>query len=344
MLLWLFLFNMYMGNMKSILSGIQSSGHLQLGNYLGAITRWVGLQEEYDCYYFIADLHAITVPQDPVKLQESIFEVLALYIASGIDPKKSCIFAQSHVPAHAELGWLFNCVTPMGWLSRMTQFKDKAGKQQDQASLGLFAYPALMAADILLYQPDFVPVGADQKQHLELTRDIAGAINRKFGKELLKLPEPLITGPATRIMSLRDGTKKMAKSDPSDNSRINLLDTEDLIIQKIKKAKTDAIEEIYFDSENRPEVSNLLNIFSALSNKPVDKIAQEYKNSGFAKFKSDLADIVAAKISPISTEAKLMLEDKAYLLGILKQGSEKAAAKAEKVLKPIKKEFGFITF
>jgi tryptophanyl-tRNA synthetase len=267
---------------KTILSGVQASGSLHLGNYLGAIKNWVKMQEEYNCFFFLADLHAITVDRTSEELRTSIMQTLAIYLAAGLSPDKVTIFAQSMVKEHSELAWILNCVTPLGWLKRMTQFKDKAGKDQDKACLGLFSYPVLMAADILLYQTDIVPVGEDQKQHLELTRDIAGAINRKFNKEVLKVPEPLIGGSATRIMSLRDGRKKMSKSDISDLSRINLKDDADLIYQKIKKAKTDHLTEISYDKENRPEISNLIDIYANLSETNIETITKNYQNKGFA--------------------------------------------------------------
>ncbi|CAN0600856.1 unnamed protein product, partial [Ectocarpus sp. 12 AP-2014] len=259
------------------LSGIQTTGNLHLGNYLGSIQNWLEMQNDYSCYFFLANLHAITTPQDPEELRRASLSSAALYLASGIDPKKSIIFMQSDVKEHTELAWMLNCITPIGWLKRMTQFKDKAGEKQDNANTGLFTYPILMAADILLYNTDIVPVGADQKQHLELARDIAGAVNRRFNQEILKIPEPLIQGPATRVMSLRDGTKKMSKSDESDASRINLTDSADTIMKKIKKAKTDNIAEISYDQPERPEVSNLINIYSSITKRKKEEIVKQYE-------------------------------------------------------------------
>lgn len=326
---------------KIALSGIQTSGTLHLGNYLGSIHNWLNMQDEYKCYFFLADLHSITIERSPEELRESIFHTAAIYLATGIDPNKSTIFMQSSVSYHAEMAWLFNCVTPIGWLKRMTQFKDKAGKQQDSANTGLFTYPLLMAADILLYQANVVPVGEDQKQHLELTRDIAGAINRKFNKELLVMPEPLITGPATRVMSLRDGTKKMSKSDESDASRINLTDDPEIILQKLRKAKTDSINEIAYEPETRPDIANLLDIFTAFSARSQQSIASEYHNSGFAKFKNDLAELVIANLEPMQTEYKKLIADKSHLVEILQRGADDAKSRAEKTYLLLKNAFGF---
>lgn len=326
---------------KRILSGIQTSGDVHLGNYLGAIKRWVNMQEEYDSFIFLADLHAITVDQDPEELKRSIIETGAALIAAGIDPNKTTFFAQSHVRAHAECGWLFNCVTPIGWLNRMTQFKDKAGKNKEKSSTGLYTYPILQAADILLYKPDLVPVGEDQKQHVELTRDIAGAINRKFGKVILKEPEPFIPADVPRIKSLRDGTKKMSKSDPSDASRINLKDDKDTIISKLKKAKTDSIAQISHDEEERPEVANLLRLYSSFSGKNIEEIVRGYEGAGFAKFKGDLAELVGDKMDPITKRYNELRQDPAEMIRILKIGSEKASQTAEDTLIELKKEFGF---
>lgn len=326
---------------KRAISGIQSTGNLHLGNYLGAIRHWVDMQDDYECFYFLADLHAITISQDPQDLHNSILSTTAALIASGIDTTKTTLFAQSDVKEHSELAWILSCNTPLGWLKRMTQFKDKAGKNQDNASTGLLTYPVLMAADILLYNADVVPVGEDQKQHLELTRDIAGSINSRFSQNILKIPEPLIQGKTTRVKSLRDGTKKMSKSNPSDASRINLSDSKDDIISKIKKAKTDSFEHVSYE-EARPEISNLLEIFSELSGISIDKIVLEYENSGFAKFKSDLADCLAEKISPINTEYNKLLTDKSYLIDQLKIGSERAREEAVETLLQLKEKFGFV--
>lgn len=326
---------------KRILSGIQTSGDVHLGNYLGAIKRWVDMQEEYDCFIFLADLHAITVDQDPQEFNRAIIEAGAALIASGIDPKKTTFFAQSHVRAHTECAWLFNCVTPIGWLNRMTQFKDKAGKNKEKSSTGLYTYPILQSADILLYNPDFVPVGEDQKQHVELTRDIAGAINRKFGKEILKMPEPLIPKDVPRIKSLKDGTKKMAKSDPSEASRINLKDDRDIILSKLKKAKTDSIAQISYDIDERPELANLLTIYASFSGDKIQDIVRKYEGSGFATFKENLAELVADKMSPITKRYNELRSDPAEMIKILKVGAEKASAVAETTLARLKKEFGF---
>jgi tryptophanyl-tRNA synthetase len=326
---------------KRILSGIQTSGDVHLGNYLGAIKRWVNMQDQYDSFIFLADLHAITVDQDPKQFNRSIIEAGAALVASGIDPQKTTFFAQSHVRAHAECAWLFNCVTPLGWLNRMTQFKDKAGKNKENSSAGLYTYPVLQAADILLYNPDFVPVGEDQKQHVELTRDIAGAINRKFGKEILKMPEPIIPEDAPRIKSLKDGTKKMSKSDPSDASRINLKDDKDTIYDKLKRAKTDSIAQISYDEDERPEIANLLTIYSTFSDVKIDDIVREYEGAGFAKFKEDLAELVSTKMEPITNKYNELRADPEEMVRILKIGAEKASEVADATLSTIKKEFGF---
>jgi tryptophanyl-tRNA synthetase len=327
-----------------VVSGIQPSGAMQLGNYLGAIKNWLPLQDKYECLFFLADLHTITVPQDPRELNNNIVSTAATYIASGIDPKKSILFAQSNVAEHSELGWILSCMTSIGWLERMTQFKDKGGDDKARASLGLFSYPVLQAADILIYKADLVPVGEDQRQHLELARDIAASFNRNVKSEYFKQPDPMIMKSAARIMSLRDGTKKMSKSDSSDMSRINLVDDADLIMQKIKKAKTDSVAEIFYDKENRPEVSNLLEIFAALSEKSIDSIVQSYNGKLMGQFKVDLAELVVDKISPIGKEIlKLCKEDKGYVLEVLKEGAEKAKSIASVNINQIKKLCGFIS-
>ncbi|BFD45887.1 MAG: tryptophan--tRNA ligase [Rickettsia endosymbiont of Sergentomyia squamirostris] len=326
---------------KTALSGCQVTGTLHLGNYLGAIVNWSKLQDEYNCLFFLADLHAITIERSPIELNSSILQTVAMYIATGLVPEKTTIFAQSMVKEHTELAWILNCVTPLGWLKRMTQFKDKAGKDQESAGLGLLSYPVLMAADILLYNADCVPVGDDQKQHLELTRDIAAVINRKFNQDILKLPEPLIQG-SSRIMSLKDGRKKMSKSDPSDLSRINLNDGQDQIYQKIKKAKTDHLAEISYDPQNRPEISNLINIYGSLSSSNVDTIVNQYQNTGFAKFKDDLADIIITTLTPINTKYAELMKNQDYLITTLHEGADKARITAAKTLTEIKKLFGFV--
>lgn len=330
--------------MKKLVSGIQTSGALHIGNYIGSIKNWLNLQKDYDTYLFLADLHSITLPQNPNDLRRSSLEVAAAYIACGIDYKHSKIFIQSSVPAHTELSWILSCITSMGWMNRMTQFKDKSGDNKEKASLGLYSYPVLMAADILVYKADIVPVGEDQKQHLELTRDIAEAFNRYTDTNYFALPEPIIQKTAARIMSLKDGSKKMSKSDPSDLSRINLLDDQDTIAKKIKKATSDSEPKIFYNKENRPETSNLITIMSALSDLSIQAIEEKYIDKGFSAFKSDLIDITIEVISPISTKMHQLLNDEAFLLSILKEGSEKANQTASMHLKEIKSLFGFINF
>lgn len=327
---------------KRVLSGVQATGNLHLGNYLGAIKRWVSMQEQYECFFFLADLHAITIERAPEELRSSIFQGIAAYLACGLDPEKSVIFAQSSIKEHAELAWILNCFTPIGWLKRMTQFKDKAGKSQEQASTGLFTYPVLMAADILLYNADFVPVGEDQKQHIELARDIAGVMNRKFGRDVLIMPEPMIQKEAARIMSLRDGMKKMSKSDESDKSRINLSDNADQIADKFRKAKTDSHAHISYDAENRPDVSNLITIYSALSGSSVADIVASYEGKGFADFKSDLADVAVSFLAPISTKYHDYLKNEDYLRAVLKQGAMKAQPVASQTLEEVKELLGYV--
>jgi len=331
---------------KKIFSGVQPSGNLHLGNYLGAIKNFVDLQnqKETECIYCIVDLHAITVKQEPKELKKNIRETLATFIASGLDYEKSIIFNQSSVTAHAEGAWILSCIARMGWLNRMTQFKEKAGKDKEKASVGLYAYPVLMAADILLYDATHVPVGHDQKQHLELCRDIAQRFNSDFNvDDFLKVPEPLIQKNFSRIMSLKDGTKKMSKSDPSDLSRINLTDEKDLIVNKIKKAKTDnmpmpTIEE---NLEKRPEVENLLGIYSSLSNQTLDQSKKEFDGKNFSDFKEKLSDLLVEKITPISKEIKKLLNDEKNLDRILYDGSQKADKIASKKIKKIKQLIGF---
>jgi tryptophanyl-tRNA synthetase len=287
------------------------------------------------------DLHAITVPQDPAALRKATREVAAALIASGVDPQKSILFPQSAVSTHAELAWILGCHTPLGWLNRMTQFKEKAGKQRDNAALGLYSYPVLMAADILGYKATHVPVGEDQKQHLELARDIAGAFNRAYGREYFPLPEPLILGEATRVMSLRDGKNKMSKSDASDMSRINLTDDADAIANKIRKAKSDMVEGISYDPETRPEVANLLNIFAALSDVPRKEIEARYASSNFAQFKKDLTDLAVDKLSPLTARMRVLLDDPANIDAFLQVGAEKANDIASKHLAEVKDIVGF---
>ena len=330
---------------KRILSGVQPSGDLHLGNYLGAIKNFVSLQKEYECFFCVVDLHAITVWQDPKVLANKTREVTAAFIASGIDPNQNNIFVQSQVPQHAQLGWLFNCVARMGWLNRMTQFKDKAGKNSENVSVGLFSYPTLMAADILIYLATHVPVGDDQKQHLELTRDIAQKFNNDFKTDFFPIPEPLILGEATRVMSLRDGSKKMSKSDPSDYSRIMLTDTAENIIQKIKKAKTDP-EPLPQDKtglEKRPEAENLISIFASLQDTSIESVIKDYAGKEFSTFKKDLADLSVSKLEPITSEMNKLMSDVSYIDSILNQGKDNAIAVAEPVLQKTKEIIGFLS-
>ena len=331
---------------KTIFSGVQPTGNLHLGNYLGAIKNFVELNndEENECIFCVVDLHAITIKQDKDKLKNNIFETAATFIASGIDPSKSIIFNQSKVHAHAEGSWMLSCMAPMGWLNRMTQFKEKAGKDKEKASVGLYIYPILMASDILLYDATHVPVGEDQKQHLELTRDIAQKFNKDFDcEDFLKAPEPLIKKSFSRIMSLKDGLKKMSKSDPSDLSRINLSDTKDDIVIKIKKAKTDSfpIPSEENKLKNRPEAANLLGIYSSLANQSMSKTLDEFGGKNFSDFKTQLAEIVSNKMSPISDEIKKLVNDKQYLDNILQEGANKAEEIAGKKIEEIKKIIGF---
>ncbi len=325
-----------------IFSGIQPSGSLHLGNYLGAIRNWVRLQGEYEAIYCVVDLHSITVPQDPKILRDRTIEVAASYLAAGLDVEKTTIFAQSHVPAHTQLGWIFNCMTPLGWLNRMTQFKDKAGKKKDQALAGLYTYPTLMAADILLYRATHVPVGEDQKQHVELTRDIAGAFNHRYETDFFPLAEPVIQEDAARIMSLRDGTKKMSSSDPSDQSRINLTDDAETIQQKVKRAKSDSEMGLAYDPENRPEAANLLQIYAALAEAPRAKIEAEFADTSFADFKGKLSDLAVAKLGPITAEMRRLMDDRAEIESILRRGAEKAGAIAADNVAKIYDIVGFL--
>ena len=310
-----------------VFSGIQPSGGLTLGNYLGAIKRFVDMQgEAYETVYCMVDLHAITAWQDPADLLRNTRELCAGFIAAGIDPEKSILINQSQVPEHAQLGWIFNCVARMGWMQRMTQFKDKAGKNAQNASLGLFGYPALMAADILVYHATHVPVGEDQKQHLELTRDIAAKFNHDYGVDFFPLTEPVIEGAATRVMSLRDGSKKMSKSDPSDASRINMTDDADTIAKKIRKAKTDpdALPSQAKGLESRPEARNLVNIYAALSDQTVDQVLREVGGLQFGAFKPKLAELAVSKLSPISAEMARLMGDPTEIDRILTRGSQRA--------------------
>lgn len=330
--------------MERIFSGVQPSGNLTLGNYLGAIRNWVKLQNDYESIFCVVDMHAITVWQDPEELRRATREVAAGMLAAGVDPKKNILFNQSNVPAHAELGWVLNCVARLGWLNRMTQFKEKAGKHKENASCGLYVYPNLMAADILIYKATHVPVGDDQKQHLELARDIAQKFNNDFEKEVFPLPEPMIFGSATRVMSLRDGTKKMSKSDPSDYSRIAMTDDADTIAKKVRKAKTDPhpIPESVEGFEDRAEAKNLMNIYAALSDVKLEDVCQQYGGQSFADFKKALTDLAVEKLSPISQEMQRYMDDPAQVDAILKEGGERANAIAQPVMEEVKDIVGFL--
>ena len=333
-----------MNKNKLVFSGVQPTGNLHLGNYLGALKNFVALQNQTECIYCVVDLHAITVFQDPKELKNNILETTAGFLAAGLDNKKSIIFNQSSVSGHAELAWIFNCVARVGWLNRMTQFKDKAGKDKEKASVGLYIYPNLMAADILLYKATHVPVGADQKQHLELCRDIAQKFNNDFKKTIFPVPEPLIQKNISRVMSLRDGTKKMSKSDESDYSRINLKDSADEIIKKIKKAKSDSfsIPDNLKDLEKKPEALNLINIYSDLSKMSLDQALNEVKGKDYSYLKNKLSEVLVEVICPIGKEIKNLLGDKNYLEKVLREGTEKARHLAEPNLKEIRNVVGFI--
>ncbi len=334
-----------MSNKKLVFSGVQPTGNLHLGNYLGALKNFVSLQKEMKCIYCVVDLHAITVFQAPQNLYDNVLETAASFLATGLDPEKSIIFNQSSVSGHSELAWILNCVSRVGWLNRMTQFKDKAGSDKEKASVGLYIYPNLMAADILLYKATHVPVGADQKQHLELSRDIAKKFNKDFKCEnFFPLPEPLIPKNISRVMSLRDGTKKMSKSEESDYSRINLKDSADEINKKIKKAKSDS-EPIPSDIkllQNKPEALNLLTIYSELANKSLETIISEMAGKEYSFLKSELTDMLINEITPVGKEIQKLLSDKSYLKKILKKGTEKANILAEENLKNIREKVGLI--
>jgi tryptophanyl-tRNA synthetase len=343
-----------------VFSGMQPTGSLHLGNYLGAMVNWIHMQDTHECIYCVVDLHAITVWQDPAELRTAIRQVTAAYIAAGLDPKKSILFNQSQVSAHAELGWIFNCVARLGWLNRMTQFKEKAGKDREQASVGLYAYPNLMAADILAYRATHVPVGEDQKQHLELARDIAQKFNNDFKKEIIAAgfedgiffpqPDPVITGPATRVMSLRDGTKKMSKSDPSDLSRITLLDSTDTIAEKIKRAKTDAdpLPDTVEEMSKRPEIDNLIGIYAALTGSSKEAgLDMLQKTSGegpslFTGFKRQLTDAATAKLDPIRSEIGRLMADPGEIDKVLADGATRARAIAKPIMDNVKDIVGLI--
>ncbi len=338
---------------ERVFSGVQPTGNLHLGNYLGAMVKFVALQKNYDCIYCVVDMHAITVWQDPAELPKAIREVTAAFIACGIDPKQHIVFNQSQVAEHAELAWVFNCVARLGWLNRMTQFKEKAGKDRENASIGLYAYPALMAADILVYRATHVPVGEDQKQHLELARDIAQKFNNDFGASIhahgygeafFPLPEPLIQGPATRVMSLRDGTKKMSKSDASDQSRINLTDDADAIALKVRRAKTDPEplpgEEKGLDA--RPEADNLVGIYAALAETSKAAVLGQFGGGQFSTFKSALVDLAVTKLGPINSEMKKLVADAPYIDSVLADGSARAQVLAAETMKAVKDIVGFV--
>ena len=330
--------------MDRIFSGVQPSGNLHLGNYLGAIRNFVRLQDQYECIYCAVDMHAITVWQEPEELRQSTRELAAAFIAAGIDPKKNIIMNQSQNPHHAELAWVFNCVARLGWLNRMTQFKEKAGKDRENASVGLYAYPNLMAADILAYKATHVPVGEDQKQHLELCRDIAQKFNHDFETELFPLVEPLILGPATRVMSLRDGSSKMSKSDPSDNSRINLTDGPDAIAQKIRRARTDPepLPSEEAGLEGRPEAANLVGIFAALADRELANVLGEFGGSMFSDFKGALTEVAVEKLGPIGEEMQRLVADPGYIDSVLADGAVRAQAISRPVMAEVYETVGFI--
>jgi tryptophanyl-tRNA synthetase len=333
-----------MNKNKLVFSGVQPTGNLHLGNYLGALKNFVALQSQTECIYCVVDMHAITVFQDPKELKNNILETTAGFLATGLDYKKSIIFNQSSVSGHAELAWIFNCVARIGWLNRMTQFKDKAGKDKEKASVGLYIYPNLMAADILLYKATHVPVGADQKQHLELCRDIAQKFNNDFKKDVFPIPEPLIQKNISRVMSLRDGTKKMSKSEDSSYSRIDLKDSADDIIKKIKKAKSDSssIPDNLKDLEKKPEALNLINIYSDLSGISLEQALNEVKGKDYSYLKNKLSEVLVEVICPIGKKIKNLLEDKSYLEKVLKEGTEKARDLAVHNLKEVQNAVGFI--
>jgi tryptophanyl-tRNA synthetase len=338
---------------ERVFSGMQPTHTLHLGNYLGAMVNWIAMQETHECIYCVVDMHAITTFQDPKELAGNIREVTAAYLACGLDPQRSIIFNQSQVAEHAELAWVFNCVARLGWLNRMTQFKEKAGKDRENASVGLYAYPNLMAADILVYKATHVPVGEDQKQHLELSRDIAGKFNndfadsiasRGFGDAFFPLPEPMITGPATRVMSLRDGSKKMSKSDASDNSRINLTDDADMVAQKLRKAKTDP-EPLPSDPEGlkgRPEAENLVGIYAALAATSKEAVLQEFGGAQFSTFKPALSELAVSKLSPIAAEMRRLTDDPGHIDRVLADGSERARALAGPIMDDVKDILGLL--
>ncbi len=329
---------------ERVFSGAQPTGNMHLGNYLGAFRNWVRLQDSFECIYCVVDLHAITVFQDPKELADQTREAAAAFLAAGIDPKESILFNQSQVPQHSELAWIFSCVARMGWLNRMTQFKDKAGKNSEKASVGLYAYPTLMAADILLYKASRVPVGEDQKQHLELTQEIARKFNNDFGVDYFPDVEPLITGPATRVMSLRDGTKKMSKSEASDFSRINLTDDREAIAQKIRKAKTDSepLPDNPQALENRPEALNLVSIYSSLADVSPDEVCGRFAGLGFSQFKEALTELAIDRLAPVTEEMARLKGDPGYVDAILRDGAARAGEIAEKTMAEVMEIVGLL--
>ena len=334
-----------MSKKKLVFSGVQPTGNLHLGNYLGALRNFVKLQKEMNCIYCVVDLHAITTFQNPDNLRKNVLETVAGFIATGLNPNKSILFNQSSVSGHAELAWILNCVSRIGWLNRMTQFKDKAGSDKEKASVGLYIYPNLMAADILLYKATHVPVGADQKQHLELSRDIAQKFNNDFKcKDFFPIPEPLISKKVSRVMSLRDGTKKMSKSEESDYSRINLKDSSDDIIKKVKKAKSDSeqIPDNLKSLEQKPEAMNLINIYSEISKNSLDEVLKEMSGKEYSYLKKKLAEVLISEITPVGKEIKKLLGDRSHLEQILKKGNEKANIIAEENLKIIREKVGLL--
>jgi len=330
--------------MNRIFSGIQPTGNLHLGNYLGAIRNWVALQHDYECIFCIVDLHALTVPQDPMELRAATREVTAAYIASGIDPDHCIIFNQSMVTAHSELAWILSCLTPLGWLNRMTQFKDKAGKNREMAGLGLYAYPVLMAADIIGYKATHVPVGEDQKQHVELARDIAGAFNRRYERDFFPLPEPQIFGEATRVMSLRDGKAKMSKSDPSDYSRLNMTDDADTIALKVRRAKTDPepLPDTIADLEKRPEADNLIGIYAALADLTREAALSRFAGKNFSNFKEELSAVSVEVLGKIGGEMRQLMADPDHIDAILHEGAERASAIALPILREVQDITGLL--
>lgn len=324
---------------KTLFSGMQATGNLTLGNYLGALKNWVTLNDEYECFYSVVDMHSITVRQDPSELRKRARALLTLYIAAGLDPEKNCIYYQSHVSGHAELAWILNCFTYMGELNRMTQFKDKSTKHADNINAGLFTYPSLMAADILLFQADVVPVGSDQKQHLELTRDLAERFNGIYG-DVFTVPEPYIGKVGARVMSLQEPTKKMSKSDENPNASIYLMDDPDTIIRKFKRAVTDSGSEVY-RSEDKPGISNLIDIYSAVTNKTVEEIEREFEGKGYGDFKLAVGESVADLLKPLQARHAELMKDKAYVDSVIKANAEKANYFANKTLRKVQKKVGF---